>query len=187
LIGAGLLVRSFVALTNVDPGFSRDRVASLQIFIWGRYRTPETRAAYVNETLARIEALPDVAAAGVTTALPLLESSATTSVSLQIEGQPPVLAGQEPVAQISVATGGYFRAIGAQLLRGRVFNADWRCRRLCFNSLNVVVVVRCCCERPGNICRGYLVTAGGSTACVLLAGPASDAHRAVGRAAIRVS
>src|SRR5687767_15478907 len=39
------------ALTNVDPGFSRDRVASLQIFIWGRYRTPEARAAYVNETL----------------------------------------------------------------------------------------------------------------------------------------
>ncbi|HEU4508127.1 MAG TPA: ABC transporter permease [Pyrinomonadaceae bacterium] len=122
LIGAGLLVRSFVALINVDPGFSRDRVATLQIFIWGRYRTPEARAAYVNETLERIEALPDVAAAGVTTAIPLLESSATTSVPLQIEGQPPLPAGQEPVAQTSVATGGYFRAIGARLLRGRVFN-----------------------------------------------------------------
>jgi putative ABC transport system permease protein len=122
LIGAGLLVRSFVALTNVDPGFLRDRVASLQIFIWGRYRTPEARIAYVNETLARIEALPDVTAAGVTTAIPLLESSATTSVPLQIEGQPPLPAGQEPVAQISVATGGYFRAIGVRLLRGRVFN-----------------------------------------------------------------
>jgi putative ABC transport system permease protein len=117
-----LLVRSFVALTNVDPGFLRDRVASLQIFIWGRYRTPEARIAYVNETLARIEALPDVTAAGVTTAIPLLESSATTSVPLQIEGQPPLPAGQEPVAQISVATGGYFRAIGVRLLRGRVFN-----------------------------------------------------------------
>jgi putative ABC transport system permease protein len=63
-----------------------------------------------------------VPAAGVTTAIPLLESSATTSVPLQIEGQPPLPAGQEPVAQISVATGGYFRAIGVRLLRGRVFN-----------------------------------------------------------------
>jgi putative ABC transport system permease protein len=122
LIGAGLLVRSFVSLINVDPGFSVDRVASLQVFIWRRYTTPEQRVAYVNETLSRIEAMPDVEAAGITTAIPILESSATTSVPLSIEGQPPGSPGQEPVAQNSVATGGYFRAIGARLLRGRLFN-----------------------------------------------------------------
>jgi putative ABC transport system permease protein len=122
LIGAGLLVRSFVSLINVDPGFSVDRVASLQVFIWGRYTKAEQRIAYVDETLKRIEEMPDVEAAGITTALPILESSATTSFPLIIEGQPPRPAGQEPVAQISVATSGYFPAIGARLLRGRLFN-----------------------------------------------------------------
>ena len=122
VIGAGLLVRSFINLITVDPGFSVDRVASLQTFVWSRYTTPDQRTNFVKQTLAQIEAMPDVAAAGITTAIPLLESSATTSVPLLIEGQPPVPAGQEPVAQISVATSGYFPAIGAQLLRGRLFN-----------------------------------------------------------------
>jgi putative ABC transport system permease protein len=122
LIGAGLLLRSFVSLINVDPGFAVDRVASLQVFIWGRYTTPDQRIAYVNETVKRIEEMPDVEAVGITTALPILESSTTTSVPLIIEGQPPRPAGQEPVAQLSVATSGYFPAIGARLLRGRLFN-----------------------------------------------------------------
>jgi putative ABC transport system permease protein len=122
LIGAGLLVRSFVSLINVDPGFAVDRIASLQVFIWGRYTTPDQRIAYVNETLKRLEEMPDVEAAGITTALPILESSATTSIPLIIDGQPPRPAGQEPVAQISIATSGYFRAIGTRLLRGRLFD-----------------------------------------------------------------
>ena len=76
----------------------------------------------MKETLERIEAMPDVASAGITSAIPLLESSATSNVSFLIEGQPPLPPGQEPVAQITVATGGYFPAIGARLLRGRMFN-----------------------------------------------------------------
>ena len=122
LIGAGLLVRSFITLINVDPGFAIDRVASLQVFIWNRYTTPEQRIAYVDETLKRIEQMPDVEAVGITTALPILESSAMTSVPLTVDGQPPPAPGQEPVAQSSIATAGYFNAIGARLLRGRVFN-----------------------------------------------------------------
>ena len=122
LIGAGLLVRSFISLVNVDPGFAVDRIASLQIFIWGRYTTPDQRIAYVNETLKRLEEMPDVEVAGITTALPILESSATTSVPLTIDGQRPPPAGQEPNAQINTATTGYFHAVGMRLLRGRLFD-----------------------------------------------------------------
>ena len=122
LIGAGLLVRSFVSLINVDPGFSIDRVASLQAFIWDRYPTPAQRIAYVDETLKRMEEMPDVEAAGITSALPILESSAMTSVPLTIDGRPTPPPGQEPVAQNSTATTGYFNAIGVRLLRGRLFN-----------------------------------------------------------------
>jgi putative ABC transport system permease protein len=122
LIGAGLLVRSFITLISVDPGFAIDRVASLQAFIWDRYPKPEQRIAYVEETLARIQQMPDVEAAGITSALPILESSAMTSFPINIDGQPPRPAGQQPVAQITTATAGYFHAIGARLLRGRLFN-----------------------------------------------------------------
>lgn len=122
LIGAGLLVRSFVTLINVDPGFSIDRVASLQVFIWDRYTTPAQRISFVDETLTRMQQMPDVEAAGITSALPILESSAMTSVPFTIDGQPSRPAGQEPVAQSSTATAGYFPAIGARLLRGRLFN-----------------------------------------------------------------
>jgi putative ABC transport system permease protein len=122
LIGAGLLVRSFVSLINVDPGFAVDRIASLQVFIWNRYDTPDKRIAYVNETLQRIEEMPGVEAVGITTGLPILESSATTSYPISIDGQPPRPEGQEPVAQINTVTSGYFKAIGMRLLRGRVFD-----------------------------------------------------------------
>src|SRR4029453_10799264 len=73
VIGAGLLVRSFINLINVDPGFSTDRVASLQTFVWDRYTTPDQRATFVKQSLEQIEAMPGVDAAGITTALPLLE------------------------------------------------------------------------------------------------------------------
>lgn len=122
LIGAGLLLRSFVRLLRVDPGFASDKVIALQSFIWDKYATPEQRTAYVNEALERIKSLPGVEAAGVTTALPLLESSSTTSVPLIIEGQPAPPAGQEPVAQSTIATGDYFPAMGARLVDGRLFN-----------------------------------------------------------------
>ena len=122
LIGAGLLTRSFIRLVSLDPGFSPDKVVSLQVFIWGKYNQPDQRAAYVKETLERIEAMPEVVAAGVTTAIPLLESSATTSLPFVVEGQAAPPPGQEPVAQHTIATAGYFPAIGARLLRGRLPN-----------------------------------------------------------------
>ena len=122
LAGAGLLVRSFVSLLRVDPGFAADKVVVIQAFIWSRYNKPEQREAYTRETLEKIESLPGVRAAGVTTAIPLLESSQTSSVPFAVDGNPPEPSGQEPVAQFTIASANYFSAIGAQLLNGRLFN-----------------------------------------------------------------
>ena len=121
LVGAGLLLRSFVVLLNTDPGFAADKVIAIQAFIWERYRKPELREAYTRETLEKIETLPGVEAAGVTTAIPLLESSQTSSVPFVVEGKPAESSGQEPVAQFTIASTNYFSAIGAQLLNGRLF------------------------------------------------------------------
>ncbi len=122
LAGAGLLLRSFVSLLRVDPGFAADKVVAIQAFIWDRYSKPELREVYTRETLEKIETLPGVEAAGVTTAIPLLESSQTSSLPFAVEGKPPQPLGQEPVAQFTIASANYFSAIGARLLNGRLFN-----------------------------------------------------------------
>jgi putative ABC transport system permease protein len=122
LVGAGLLLRSFVGLLKVDPGFAADKVIAIQAFIWDRYSKPELREAYTRQTLEKIESLPGVEAAGVTTAMPLLESSATSSLPFVVEGKPTQALGQEPVAQYTIASPNYFSAIGARLLTGRLFN-----------------------------------------------------------------
>ncbi len=135
LIGAGLLIRSFVRLLSVDPGFASDRVVAIQAFIWDRYNKPEQREAYTKETLERIEALPGVEAAGVTSAVPLLGSSQTSSVPFVVAGKPAPAAGQEPVAQFTIASPNYFSALGARLIGGRPFNQfDTK------DSLRVVVI-----------------------------------------------
>jgi putative ABC transport system permease protein len=122
LTGAGLLMRSFVSLLRTDPGFAVDKVVAIQAFIWDRYNKPEQRELYTKETLEKIQSLPGVQAAGVTTAIPLLESSQTTSLAFAVEGKPPQPTGQEPVAQFTIASANYFSAIGARLLNGRLFN-----------------------------------------------------------------
>lgn len=122
LVGAGLVLRSFVSLLRVDPGFAADRVVAIQAFIWARYNKPEQREVYARETLEKIESLPGVEAAGVTTAIPLLESSQTTSIPFAVEGKPSESVGQGPVAQFTIASSNYFSAIGARLLQGRLFN-----------------------------------------------------------------
>ena len=121
LVGAGLVLRSFVSLLRVNPGFAADKVVAIQAFIWDRYDKPELRETYTRETLEKIESLPGVEAAGVTTAIPLLESSQTSSLPFAVEGHPEQL-GQEPVAQFTIASPNYFSAIGARLLKGRLFN-----------------------------------------------------------------
>ena len=121
LVGAGLLVRSFVRLLQVDPGFTAANALTLEVHVWGRARTPEQRAAFFEQSLDRIAALPGVEAAGAVSALPFHTSQIEIKSELVIEGRPQPLPGQEPIAFATVATYDYFRAMGIPLLRGRYF------------------------------------------------------------------
>jgi putative ABC transport system permease protein len=121
LIGAGLLVRSFISLLRTDPGFAADRVVGLQTFIWDRYTTPQQRATYVEQVLDRLNSVPGVAAAGVTTALPFFEGSMSSSLPFTVEGEARPPAGQEPSAFYTIATNEYFEALGVPLVSGRLF------------------------------------------------------------------
>ncbi|HSO73638.1 MAG TPA: ABC transporter permease [Blastocatellia bacterium] len=121
LVGAGLLVRSFVSVLRTDPGFASDRVLGLQTFIWDRYTTPQQRATYVEQVLERLKSVPGVTAAGVTTALPFFESSLSSSLPFTIEGEARPQAGQEPTAFYTIANNDYFAALGVPLVSGRLF------------------------------------------------------------------
>jgi putative ABC transport system permease protein len=122
LVGAGLLLRSFVTLLQTDPGFAAERVVALQAFIQDRYPKAEQRVAYAQAVLDKLRSVPGVTAAGLTTALPFLESSLSTSLPFTVEGRPVPPLGQEPTVFWSVATPEYFDTIGVRLLRGRMFN-----------------------------------------------------------------
>jgi putative ABC transport system permease protein len=122
LIGAGLLLRSFFTLVQTSPGFAAEQVVALQTFLYDRYPQPEQRTAFAQQVLDKLKAVPGVTAAGVTTAVPFLESSLDTSLPFTIEGRPVPPPGQEPTVYWTVASREYFAAVGMSLRRGRLFN-----------------------------------------------------------------
>jgi putative ABC transport system permease protein len=120
LIGAGLLIRSFVRLSNVELGFNPRNVLTAMIMLpESRYSAPNRQAAFFKEAIRRIEALPGVESVAAADSVPLVTND-TGSVS--VEGQPePTLDGVWTQAERPKITPGYFRAMGIPLLRGRTF------------------------------------------------------------------
>ena len=122
LVGAGLLVRSFIRLLQVDPGFTPDNVLSLQVFIWDKYQTPQQRTAFFDEAFARLSSLPGVQAVGAVTALPFNnEDTIDVDTTFTIDGKP-AEPGQQLTAYSTVATIDYFKVMGIHLKSGRFFN-----------------------------------------------------------------
>lgn len=118
LVGAGLMVRSFVRLLGEDPGFVAENVLTLEVELpEARYAEPERIAAFSQELLERLGHLPGVVAAGAVRQLP---PESAWSFQPVFEGQ------EEPAGDISaawdLATPGAFAALGTPVLRGRVFD-----------------------------------------------------------------
>ena len=123
LIGAGLLVNSFLRLRNVDPGFRADNLLTMQIELPQlKYPDHARRTAFYTELLRRVESLPGVKSAAVTTNLPLYSQG--NSITFGIEGRPDPAPGQgkRPGVVTRVISPHYFQTMGIQLLQGRQFN-----------------------------------------------------------------
>ena len=121
LVGAGLLIRSFHRLQQVSPGFNPERVVAVPfVLLPARYRDGNARAAFVEQVLQRVKALPGVQSAGVVTTLPFSGDFSTRTFT--VEGRPPA-AGESDVANQRAATPDYFRAMGIPLVKGRAFTA----------------------------------------------------------------
>jgi putative ABC transport system permease protein len=119
LIGAGLLVKSFVRLRSVDPGFQPANLLTAWLFLTdAKYAKQELRIAFLKELTARLEALPGVIAVGIGDDLPI--SGTDSSMDLTVEGREPA-PGERLLAGVHVVNPRYLEAMGIPLLEGRSF------------------------------------------------------------------
>ena len=136
LTGAGLLVKSFQNLTQVDTGFDSSGVLTARVALpLDRYMSVDQQRSFFRELIGRLQALPGVTAAGSTATIPLRGNAMISSV--QIEGQAPteVSMASMPVTRINAATPGYFAALRLRLIEGRLLD-----ERDGENAPNAVVV-----------------------------------------------
>jgi len=121
LTGAGLLIKSFINLQRVDPGFNSDNVLTMRVSLPSyKYTEPEKIKGFTTELLQRLKHLPGVEFAAVSTALPL--STLEAASSFQVEGQPPPADGSMPIASFRTVSPDYFHVLHIPLLKGRGFS-----------------------------------------------------------------
>jgi putative ABC transport system permease protein len=121
LVGAGLLVRSFIRLMDVDAGFETARTVTMRVSLPGaRYPRPELRGQFFQRLFEQIDRIPGVQASGAVSFLPLIGLGSATGY--EVVGQPIPPLGQEPVTDVRVITNQYFKSMGIPLLRGRLFD-----------------------------------------------------------------
>jgi len=121
VIGAGLLIKSFWRLEQVDPGFQPEHVLSLTLSLPAtKYSRPQQVNGFFTQLIDQISALPGVSAATLAYDHPL-ESNWVDSFT--IEGRPAPAVGNTPAGNFEPVGTDYFRTIGAQIIAGRSFTA----------------------------------------------------------------
>jgi len=118
LVGAGLFSRSFVSLREVDPGYSPEGVLTGQLSLSrASYPDAARQAAFQAALLARVQALPGVASAGLANILPL---SGQRDNTFDIEGRTLTAADRLPAVQYRAVSADYLRTLQVKLRQGRM-------------------------------------------------------------------
>ncbi|HEX4666931.1 MAG TPA: ABC transporter permease [Chthoniobacterales bacterium] len=122
LTGAGLLLKSFVRLENVNPGFNPKNVLTAEISLPAlRYPDNQSQVGFFTELERRVSHLPGVSSAGLTLVLPM--SGTNTDSSFGIEGRPSDDAHPSPDEELRLVSPDYFKTVQIPLLQGRFFTA----------------------------------------------------------------
>jgi putative ABC transport system permease protein len=158
LIGAGLLIKSFQRLRDVNPGFDPANLLTLELSLPASgYAESQRVSDFYEQVLGRIESLPGVQAVGAVSVLPLSGSDSSSFVT--IEGHAPLPPGEALRAGYRVISPKYFSAMGIPLKRGRLFTpADNR------DAERVVVINEAMAQRffqPGEDPVGRRIRTGG--------------------------
>jgi len=122
LIGAGLMIRSFQALSGVNPGFEPHGVLTMTAAVArSKFSGPIPQVNYFEQVLERVRALPGVVAAGAINDIPLGMNGSHQPIA--VEGRPLVPMSEQPEVDVSVITTGYASALHIPVLQGRDFNS----------------------------------------------------------------
>ncbi|MBA3320393.1 MAG: ABC transporter permease [Pyrinomonadaceae bacterium] len=121
LAGAGLMVRSFVKLMNVEPGFKTENALTFGVALpRTKYKEAQQRVGFQRQLIERLAMLPGVSGVGAVNNLPLGFDGSDTF--FWRDGQPAPQRGQAPLANVQVISDGYFGAMGIPLHAGRAFD-----------------------------------------------------------------
>jgi len=120
LVGSGLLMRSFMRLQTVSPGFDPRNILTMQISLPpAKYATAQQMVDFYDETLRRTQTIPGVESAAISSAIPVNPIRFTPVL---MEGQPNVPLGQRPILNVQTISPGYAEVMRVPLVRGREFN-----------------------------------------------------------------
>jgi putative ABC transport system permease protein len=120
LSGAGLLIRTLIALNNIDPGFRAENVLTVQVSLpLNRYGSVEKLLAFYRAGERELSAIPGVKSAAFGGSLPL--DGWDIGQGFQIVGDPPVEPSRMPAAHYQIVSASYFRTLGIDVMRGRSF------------------------------------------------------------------
>jgi predicted permease len=120
LTGAGLLIRSFLALTHVDPGFQPEGAMAVRVtFLGAQYQNGDQIRSRVDQLIERLRVLPGVTAVAGASVLPLSGAGALNDFA--VDGAPPPPPDVNQEIAVGTITPDYFKAIGTPLKRGRLF------------------------------------------------------------------
>jgi putative ABC transport system permease protein len=120
LAGAGLMIKSFLRLQQVDPGINPERLLTLETYLPpARYPNAQRQAEFYQQVGQRLAAVPGVQSVGANIGLPF--TGAGIGFSFEIEGRAAASPGEQLGASYRAISPGYFQTMGIQLLKGRDF------------------------------------------------------------------
>ncbi len=123
LVGAGLMMKSFLKLAAVDPGFDPSGILTMKVSLpTARYDSDEKLLGTMKRVSAELAAVPGVDAVGAVSYLPF--AGPPSGTGLEVVGRPPLPAGSKLVTQVNIVDAGFFRALRIPLVHGRLFSPD---------------------------------------------------------------
>jgi predicted permease len=152
LVGAGLLIRSFLRVLDVNMGFRPERAAALRIDPNASYKTQEQKNSYFTEALHRVMDVPGIEGAGLSDSLPLGHNRSWGVAAKGVQYTPETYPNGFP----RIISDGYFHAMGIPLKKGRDFT-----ERDTKGALNVIILNETCARNlwPGEDPIGKIVRA----------------------------
>ena len=123
LVSAGLLIRSFIRLTSIDPGYRTSGIVATHIVLPARYAGPAPKRQFFSDLLERVKRLPGVDRATAVSALPMSPLGVQFDLPFTVDGFAATSPSERPRARYRAVMPEYFQTMGIELKRGRVFDA----------------------------------------------------------------